>query len=113
LPWGFSPSIEALAARLGVPSPGPPLEVVRRVNSKAFAHDLASRLGLSPPGSVHATTPALEAALRNFPGETLWVVKRSFGFGGQGHIFGRGPSLPPNGPGWLAKAFAHGDPVVL
>jgi hypothetical protein len=114
LPWGFSASVAELARGVGAPLEAPPPEAVRRVNSKAFAHELATRLGLPAPGSVRESTATLEAALRErfAPGE-LWVVKRAFGFGGLGHLFGRGLELPPNGRGWLAKAFSHGEPVVL
>jgi hypothetical protein len=105
--WGAAPSL----TRLGEV---PPLEAVRRANSKVFAHELARKLGLAPPGWVCASEADVTARLaeRFAPGE-LWVVKRAFGFAGRGHLLGRGPELPPNGAGWLRRAFAGGDAVVL
>lgn len=86
-----------------------PREVVRRVNSKAFAHELAKQLGLDPPGALCRSVAEVEAALC----DPRWVLKRAFGHGALGHFLGAGRSLPENAAGWIEKALSTGEPVVF
>jgi len=90
-------------------APSEPRDVVRRVASKAFAHELALRLGLGPPGTPCRSVEEVAAHLP----EGRWVLKRAFGHGGRGHFLGAGKTLPPNAPGWIAKSLAPGEPVLL
>ncbi|MBI3726256.1 hypothetical protein HY251_20210 [bacterium] len=113
VPWGAAPSLVDLAKKVGARYEPPHVDAVRKANSKAFAHELATRLGLDPPGAVLRSREEVEARLAAFRERELWVVKRAFGFAGRGHLLGRGPSLPGNGKGWLESAFSRGDPVVL
>ena len=84
--------------RLAVRWDPPPFLAVRKANSKAFAHELATRLALSPPGVVLSSKEAVARALaERFHEGDLWVMKRAFGFAGRGHLLGRGPALPQNG----------------
>ncbi|MEZ0227507.1 MAG: hypothetical protein ACAI25_02705, partial [Planctomycetota bacterium] len=90
-----------------------PREVVRRVNSKAFAHEVAKKLGLDPPGSLCSSLADVEREVAQCCEGERWVLKRAFGHGGLGHFLGAGPSLPPNAPGWIEKALAPGEPIVF
>jgi hypothetical protein len=109
------PGLPRVAARGSGPpallewAPTEPAATVRRVNSKPFAHALAARLGLGPPGVL---CDSVREVAERLP-QGRWVVKRPFGHGGRGHFLGAGPALPPNAPGWIEKALAPGEPVLL
>jgi hypothetical protein len=81
----FCPTPRALAllVRAGAePAPHPPLSVLRRVNSRAFA----ASLGATMPGAAFVTN--LEDASRTIatqpPLGRAWRVKRAFGMAGRG-----------------------------
>ena len=82
----FCPTPRALAVlqRAGAePEPAPPVDVLRRVNGRAFA----SELGATMPGAAFVTTLAdAERHLASIPliGHG-WRVKRAFGMSGHGH----------------------------
>ncbi len=90
-------------------APTEPARVIRRVSSKAFALELARTLGLEVAGVACRSRREVEEHLP----EGRWVMKRAFGHGGLGHFLGAGRALPPNAPGWIEKALASGEPVVL
>jgi hypothetical protein len=80
----FCPTPRALTLleRAGAePEPHPPLHVLRRVNSRAFA----SSLGATMPGAAFVTAPAVaRAMLREVPPVgSGWRVKHSFGMAGR------------------------------
>ena len=80
----FCPTPRALAVleRTGAePEPHPPLEVLRRVNSRAFA----SSLGATLPGAAFVTAPGVaRAMLRAVPVVgNGWRVKHAFGMAGR------------------------------
>jgi hypothetical protein len=114
LPWGASADAAARGRELGATILQPPPEVVRRVHAKTFVAELEERLGLERHARVFHDRGEVERAIAaTFREGELWVVKRAFGFAGRGHLLGRGPTLPPNGPGFLARALERGDGVVL
>jgi hypothetical protein len=90
-------------------APTEPAAVIRRVSSKVFALEVVRRLGLEVVGTACRSVREVAARLP----EGRWVVKRAFGHGGLGHFLGAGRALPPNAPGWIEKALASGEPVVL
>jgi hypothetical protein len=80
----FCPTPRALALLLRAgaePEPHPPLQVLRRVNSRAFA----SSLGATMPGAAFVTAPAIaRAMLREVPPVgSGWRVKHPFGMAGR------------------------------
>jgi predicted ATP-grasp superfamily ATP-dependent carboligase len=79
------------------------------VSSKVFALEVSRRLGLETPG---VPCRSVREVAERLP-DGRWVVKRAFGHGGRGHFLGAGRALPPNAPGWIEKALASGEPVVL
>jgi hypothetical protein len=112
LAWGAAPSLAKRFAATSVACDLPSSEVVRRANSKVFAHELAARLGLERAGWICRDAREVDARLRDFAPGALWVVKRELGFGGLGHLLGRGRELPANGAGWLRGAFDEGAVVL-
>ena len=80
----FCPTPRALAVleRAGAePEPHPPLHVLRRVNSRAFA----SSLGATLPGAAFVTAPAVARAMLCAvpPVGRGWRVKHAFGMAGR------------------------------
>jgi hypothetical protein len=62
-PWGWTASVIEIGARLGASVNPVPLDVVRRVNSKLWSHNIEQELGVALPGAATATTfDELEAA---------------------------------------------------
>lgn len=90
-------------------APSEPPELMRRLNAKPFAYEVAKRIGLAMPGTLCRSVEEVAASLP----DGRWVVKRPFGHGALGHFLGAGSALPPNAPGSIAKALATGEPVVL
>lgn len=113
IPWGASEGARAVAERLGLTLDAPPIEVVRRVNDKAFSHALEARLGVGLPRStLVASSVDLGLALAAFsPGESA-VLKEPLGFGGQGRLLVRGPRLTPAQEAWVAPRLASGPLLV-
>jgi hypothetical protein len=94
LPGADAGAPAAPGAPDGVPSWGmSPEGVVERVAHRAFAHDLARRLGLGHAGS-HALVSAqeLEEVLTGALGP--WVLKPGWSAAGRGHLLSDGPADP-------------------
>lgn len=87
----FCPTPRAIAemVRAGVvPAPHPPVEVLRRVNSRAFCHALGPTL---PGASFVQTLDEAQAILADEPPEgDGWRIKRAFGMAGRGQRVARG-----------------------
>jgi len=78
----FCPTPRAIRALLNAGAgigPVPPLEVLQRVNHRAFSAELGQCL---PGGNFVRTWDELEATLTGSSGP--WVLKRAFGFAGRG-----------------------------
>jgi hypothetical protein len=107
----FCPTPRAIAllrAAGAEPEPHPPLEVLRRVSSRAFS----AALGETLPGAEHVTDLARARALleRPPPAEigVRWRVKRSFGMAGRGQrVLAPGPLAEPD-LAFLGKAIRGG-----
>jgi len=72
-------ALRALSSAAAATGPVPPLEVLQRVNHRAFSADLGQTL---PGARFVRTWEELEDALRFSSGP--WVLKRAFGFAGRG-----------------------------
>jgi hypothetical protein len=115
-PWGWTPSAVEAGRRAGAVVEPVPADVVARVNSKVFSHNLERELGVAVPGaalarSVDETNAALAAAR---PGpDDKWVVKAPFGFAARERVLGRGPRLDEASAVWAARRFARGVTLVV
>ncbi|MCA9108705.1 MAG: hypothetical protein KDA52_02055 [Planctomycetaceae bacterium] len=80
VPWGWTAEVVAFGGSLGAHIDSPPLDVVRRLNSRRFSHQQEQRLGVGLPGSaivesLNELTGAINAMPVSFDG---WVVKAEF-----------------------------------
>jgi hypothetical protein len=85
----WCPTPQALAAlrRAGAePEPHPPVEVLRRVNHRLFAHELGGGL----PEQTYVRS-RVELSERLGGGERRWLLKRPLAFAGRGQLRALGP----------------------
>jgi hypothetical protein len=105
----FCPTPSALArlARLGLKPPlAPPVEVLRRVNDRAFC----AALGQTMPGArfVHSLAE-LEEAIRGPSPGGVFLIKRPFGFAGRERRKAEHGQLDPSTLGFVQRSFARGE----
>ncbi len=115
-PWGWTPSVAALAARVGASVPPVSLDVVRRVNSKLWSHALEQELGIGMAGARAAASFAEleEAVARACPrADDKWVIKSPFGFAARERVLGRGARLEGAQATWARRRFATGETLIF
>ncbi|HVF87687.1 MAG TPA: hypothetical protein VM866_08855 [Pyrinomonadaceae bacterium] len=115
-PWGWTASVVALGEQVGALIEMLSLEVVARVNSKLWSHQLEHELGLPLPGvAVASTLPELnDAAARACPNpDDKWVVKSPFGFAARERVLGRGPIIAAPQATWARRRFAVGETLIF
>jgi hypothetical protein len=115
-PWGWTPSAIAAGERAGAIVEPVPLDVVARVNSKRFSHEIERDLGIAPSGAMLAgSLEELERAVaRACPGRgDKWVVKSLFGFAARERVLGRGPAIDPPSAVWAERRFARGGSLLF
>lgn len=103
----FCPTPRALAAlrEAGAVVPdAPPLEVLRRVNHRAFSAELGQTL---PGARFVRTMSELESTLKSRPGP--WLLKRPFGYAGKGRARLRGDVVEPSVMPFIRASLAGGD----
>lgn len=105
--WCPSPMALELMRRAGVePEPHPSADVLRRVNHRAFAHELGG--GLAEQTYVR-TRAELERVLDSRP--RRWLLKRPLAFAGRGQQRVFGP-LSAKQEEWVAASFVHDGLLV-
>lgn len=105
--WSPTPRALALARAAGVRIEAtPPVEVIRRVNERAFCAELAGdELG---PTLASRSVEALEACVAQRGPTGRWRLKRALGASGRGQIGVAAGALSPNVRNWLARSVALG-----
>ena len=105
--WCPSPLALEQLRRAGVePEPHPSAEVLRRVNHRAFSHQLGG--GLPEQRYVHSARE-LSALLASHP--RRWLLKRPLTFAGRGQLRTLGP-LTQKQTEWIAASFTHDGLLV-
>ncbi len=102
--WCPTPRAVAMARAAGAEllEDAPPLEVIRRVNERAFAAELA---GPELEPTTIARSPAEVAAFVELPGPTgAWRLKRGLGASGRGQRTVRTGALAPEDRAWVTRA---------
>jgi hypothetical protein len=115
-PWGWTPSVVRLGESLGSRLSPPPLETVRRINSKLWSHALEQELGLLMPGACAASDFAelQEAVARACPrADDKWVIKSPFGFAARERVLGRGAQLEGAQATWARRQFDKGTTLIF
>jgi hypothetical protein len=107
-----TPSAVALLLRAGAePEPHPPVDVLRRVSSRAFSAELGDTL----PESSFVTTVERAAEIVSVPPREgdAWRAKRSYSMAGRGHrVIAAGPLLGAELGFVRAGVEAHGGLVI-
>lgn len=86
-PFGWNDEADGLNRRYEEPAPHPSLDVVRRVNGRAFEVEIERRHwgGRHVVGLIHSVDELEDALGERPPGETGWVVKSEHGNGAFGN----------------------------
>src|SRR5262245_54516257 len=113
VPWGWTSSAVEFGRSHGWRCPAPPLDVVRKVNSREYRFALETELKIGLPGAALATSVqemgrAIEQ-LGNAP--RGWLLKANFGMSGREAVRGRGKTLDEETRNWALKRIAQG-PIV-
>jgi hypothetical protein len=116
-PFAITPGIAALDGLRGLSFAGPPLEVVRRVNSKVYSTMLRDRLGLDNPGVVVEQSSDLERAglrvMANAPAGRPLLIKDPFGVSGAGNLTVSSPATLRRIASHLARQEQRGKRTQL
>jgi len=104
-----------LGVALGCQALHPPLDVVKKVNSRAFRFTLEQEWDLGLPGAALMTSlDELHSVLRD-AGDLPhgWLLKANFGMSGREALRGRGTVLEENPKNWALKRLASGGAIVF
>lgn len=114
-PWGWSQTVVTWARRHRLSIAPPPLDVVRRVNSRRFSVELEREFAVDLPGTaVVRDETQLRDALRRVSGiADRWLLKAEFGMAGRERV--PGCAVEPNATtlNWVRRKFAEGQAVVV
>lgn len=112
-PWGWTESVLAEWSAVGRTAPlTPSLEVVRRVNSRAFSAALEDEWSCGPEGAslVRSLTELYEQLRRhvNRHGpDARWVLKANYCHSARERLLGCGGALPTNDEAWATARLAR------
>jgi hypothetical protein len=114
-PWGWSASAVALGALYDWDCPAPPLNVVRKANSREFQFELERdwHVGLSGAAQIVALDELAEVVQKQRGSESMWLLKANFGMSGREAIRGRGTKLDNKTGNWAARRLASGGPIFF
>jgi hypothetical protein len=104
VPWGWTDRAWQFAGRVAATSDVPPLEAVRRANSRRFSLSCEIEWGAAPDGvsAVESVTELDEAVRRTVATGRGWVLKSEFSHAARHRLRGTGP-LTADPVRWAAK----------
>lgn len=102
VPWGWSPSIRALAEQTGNHVSIPEQSSIWGVNSRRFSFELEASLNVLPTGArLVESLDDLQDVLRCERSLNQgWILKANFGQSGRGQQRGKGAVLSPTAVNW-------------
>lgn len=112
-PFGWNDYAARCNERYHHPSAHPPLDAVRRANSRAFSHALEARIEGEAEGGIFHSYPALEDSLRARPNAGGWVVKGNHGHAGTANVRLFGPLPGEDERKLIESLFKAGGCVAL
>jgi hypothetical protein len=113
-PFGWSSEAIELNRLHRQPVRHPPLDSVRRVNSRSFALALEAELAPSDlPGAVIDSPAGLEAFLSRAPSASEWVIKAEHGNAGLANRRVRAPALTAADRRFVVGVFDEDDRLVI
>jgi len=117
VPWGWTSSVLKWGAQFGWTCPAPPLDVVKRINSRLYRWELESQLGVAVSNSTVLTS--IEQVLQhieqfgaNSP-HAGWVLKANFGMSGRERQLGRGSVVPVAVLNWGKRRLQQSGALVF
>jgi hypothetical protein len=117
VPWGWSSAVLIATKGWGLRVAAPPLEAVRLVNRRSFRASVEQQFDIAQEGLVLCTSLAdVALSLQSITPRGLrydWVIKAEFGMAGRQAWRGSGPTLSPQGVGWLAHRLKESGCVVV
>lgn len=113
--WGWTESVRAIGNSRGWECVGPPIDVVRQVNSRAFRYGVECEWNIGLAGSAVARSlDELEAVVqRNGDTPRGWLLKANFGMSGREARRGRGTRLDDNTRNWALRRLQISGPIVF
>lgn len=115
-PWGWTPNAVAAGECAGAVMRAIPFDIVARVNSKLWSHELEIEMGTAQPGAALARTfeELQEAVARACPKPSdKWVIKSPFGFAARDRVLGRGARLDAPQAKWSLRRLALGETLIF
>ncbi|MCA1557920.1 MAG: hypothetical protein LC731_05195, partial [Acidobacteria bacterium] len=115
-PWGWTESAAAAGAEVCALVNALPFDVVRRVNSKLWSHELEVSLGWAQKEAATASTmeELRERVTHACPApDDKWVIKSPFGFAARERVLGRGPKLEGPQAKWCERRFMRGETLLF
>jgi hypothetical protein len=117
VPWGWTAATIDWARRSGLSCHAPPLEVVRRLNSRQFALELEQQLGvgLRGAGTAASLTELFDVVDGLSGSEHDWVVKAEFAHSSRERIVHRRarPVTRDDLTGWAGRRLRAGGKLVI
>ncbi|WP_046215534.1 hypothetical protein [Paenibacillus wulumuqiensis] len=110
-PFAWVPYIREASRRFGIDSQHPPLEIVRKVNTKRYSAEVKQRLGLANPGIYVTSTDQLEAVGRELLEQGTFMIKDNYGVSGKGNIHIESPAMLARIAGSIRKQEGKGRNV--
>jgi len=112
-PFGWSGEAIELNRRSAAPARHPPLELIRRVNSRSFALELQAELGVEDPGSVLVESAAELESLLARSAAAAWVLKAEHGNAGLANRRLGPDGLGPADRRFVERCFAEDDRLLV
>ncbi|MFO1019608.1 MAG: hypothetical protein U0903_02730 [Planctomycetales bacterium] len=113
-PWGWTPAMVAFAEKHNLRAHHPPLDVVRRVNSRQFRFQLEQEFNIAPDGATEIhSLDQLTDLIDRLEATDLWILKANYGMSGRERLTGRGPHIPPQLPGWTARRLKEQQVLIF
>ena len=109
-PWGWSSAAERFGQTVKAHCQRPPMDAIRRANSRRFSFEFESKWNVGLEGAVGITSAKdLERALSGLSADQRWVLKAEFGAAARQRIVCTGPAPDATAAGWIRKRLAAGE----
>jgi hypothetical protein len=113
-PWGWTERVVNECQRAGLPlPPHPAIDVVRRINSRGFSHQLEEELGCGlPEATLQYGLSEVQATLRQYaashPPGARWIIKADLSNSSRERLIGSSAELSPRDRTWLETRLRQG-----
>jgi len=113
-PFGWNAEAIELNRQHARPVEHPPIESIRRVNSRSFAFELEGELAAEGPSGRLVESPAgLDSVLSGLPSASGWVIKSEHGNSGLANRRLNASRITPADRRFVDRLFAEDDRLVV